>query len=74
MKRNKLFRDKNEPGRIMDVWSKVDPESNLDLNEKEKREKRRKVTFSLIFNSGHELEREKRETPHSLYDLRRSGG
>ena len=32
------------------------------------------MTFSPIFGNGRELEREKRKTPHSLYDLRRSGG
>ena len=49
------------------------PHVQLKLKYK-KKEKRRKITFSPIFGGGHELERERRETPHSLYDLRRSGG
>ena len=44
----------------------------------QKREKRRKYhifsPFSTGLDSGPELEREMRETPHSRYDLRRSGG
>ena len=67
---NKLFRDKNEPGRVMDAWSEVGPVSNLNL----KRGKEKKTTFFSHFGSGRELEREMRQTPHSLYDLRRSGG
>ena len=57
----------------MDAWSEAGLASNLNLNEK-KREKRRKITFSPIFGNGRELERERRETPPSLYDLLRSGG
>ena len=43
-----------------------------------KGEKRRKYHIFSPFlvgpDSGRELEREMRETPHSLYNLRRSGG
>ena len=50
----------------------------LKLKWDKKREKRRKYhifsPFSIGLNIGRELEREMRETPHSLYDLRRSGG
>ena len=59
------------------MWSEVDLASNLNLNGT-KREKRRKYHIFSLFSagsdSGHELEREMRETPHSLYDLRRSSG
>ena len=41
---------------------------------KKKGGKGRKITFSPIFGNGRELERERRKTPPSLYDLRRSGG
>ena len=57
----------------MDSWSEVDPVSNLNLKGK----RGEKTTFSPIFgNFGHwvELKREMRETPHSLYDIWRSGG
>ena len=47
------------------------PHVQLKLK-KGKREE--KSYFSPIFGNGRELEREMRETPHSLYDLRRSGG
>ena len=55
----------------MDAWSEVDPTSNLNL--KRGKEKKNQI-FSPIFGNGRELEREMRETPSSLYDLRKSGG
>ena len=52
------------------------PESNLNL--KRKREKKDHIFFLspfwAIMDSGCELEREMREIPPSLDDLRRSGG
>ena len=56
----------------MDVWRKVGPTSNLNL-----KGKREEKDFSPHFGNSRqwvELEREMRETSHSLYDLRRSGG
>ena len=63
----------------MDAWSEVGLASNLNLNgttKKRKREEKYHIfsPFSAISNSGCELEREMRETPPSLKDLRRSGG
>ena len=62
----------------MDAWREVDHASNLNLNGTKKGEKRRKYhifsPFSVGSDSGRESERERRETPHSLYNLRRSGG
>ena len=55
----------------MDAWSKVGPASNLNL--KRGKEKKNQI-FCPIFGSRHELQRERRETPHSLYDLKKSGG
>ena len=62
----------------MDAWSEVGPTSNLNLNmTKKKGKEKKKMTFSPHFGNfgqGVELKREMRETPPSLYDLRRSGG
>ena len=61
----------------MDEWREVGPASNLNLNRKKKGKKKKISHFLPISagsDSGHELEREMRETPHSLYDLRRSVG
>ena len=55
----------------MDAWSKVSSASNLNL--KRGKEKKNQI-FYPIFGSRHELQREIRETPHSLYDLKKSGG
>ena len=59
----------------MDAWCKVGPTSNICL----KRQKKRKKADFLGAGTGsewgrRELKRERRETPPSLYDLRRSGG
>ena len=60
----------------MDIWHKVGPMSNLCLK-RQKRE-RKKTDFLGDGTSSElgrrELERERRETPHSLYDIQRSGG
>ena len=57
----------------MDTWTEVGPASNLNLKGNEE-----KISyfspFLAIFGQWVKLEREMRETPHSLYDLRRSGG
>ena len=61
----------------MDAWSEVGPASNLNLNGTKKLKEKRRRTFSPHFGNfgqGIELEREKRETPPSPYDIRRSGG
>ena len=62
----------------MDAWSEVGPVSNLNLNgtKKGKGKKKNHIFFPIFVgaDSGHELEREMREIPPSLYDLRRSGG
>ena len=58
----------------MDAWSEVGPVSNLNLNGKKKGKEKKESHFLPIFGSGCELERERRETPPSLYDLRRLGG
>ena len=69
-----MFRDRNEPERVMDAWSEVGPSSNLNLNGEKKGKREENSHFLPFFGSGRELERERRETPHSLYDIRRSGG
>ena len=46
----------------------------IQLKLKKGKKEEKSLFFSPIFGSGHELEREMRETPPSLYDLRRSGG
>ena len=74
MRINKLFRDRNEPERVMDTWSEVGLVSNLNLNGEKNGKIRKKSHFLPFFGSRCELEREMRETPPSLYDLRRSGG
>ena len=50
------------------------PRVQLKLKWEKKGKKKKGSHFLPIFGSGRELERERRETPHSLYDLRRSGG
>ena len=55
----------------MGAWSEVGPASNLNL--KRGKDKKNHI-LSPIFGSGRELEREMRETPSSLNDLRKSGG
>ena len=47
------------------------------MGQKKGKEKKKNHIFSPFFagaDSGHELERKMRETPHFLYYLRRSGG
>ena len=62
----------------MDTWRKVGPTSNLCLNGQkgkiEKKKGKKIIRFSHPFGSGLERVRGERKTPHSLYDLRRSGG
>ena len=55
----------------MDAWSEVGPAFNLNL--KRGKDKKNHI-LSPNFSSGRELEREKRETPPSLYVLGKSGG
>ena len=50
MKINKLFQDRNEPGRVMDEWSEVGLASNLNLNGIKKKGKgEENITFSPHF-------------------------
>ena len=56
----------------MNAWSEVGSAYNLNL--KRKREEKEDIFYFGNFEQGVELEREMRETPHSLYDLWRSGG
>ena len=58
----------------MDAWSKVGPASNLNLKGKRGENIRFFSPFLAIFEQWVELERERRETSHFLYDLRRSSG
>ena len=65
-----MFRDKNEPRRVMDAWSEVGPASNLNLNGKKKRKREEKYhiffsPFWAISDNG-VRERKKRNSSFSL--------